>query len=138
MEYNMYALKPEVGQWYRHLDKGEVFLVVGVDEDAGTIEMQSFGGDVDEVELDSWDAMPLARAEQPEDWTGPVDDVERDDLGYADAEAVLPNLTQPPEPLGIEAWDDTRNGAIDLVVEEEERAPAELVAPELGSQKPPR
>jgi hypothetical protein len=134
----MYALKPEVGQWYRHLDKGEVFLVVGVDEDTGTIEMQSFGGDVDEIDRDSWDAMPLARAEQPEDWTGPVDDVERDDLGYADAEAVLPNLTQPPEPLSIEAWDDTRNGAIDLVVEEEERAPEEFVVPERGSQKPPR
>jgi hypothetical protein len=54
------------------------------------------------------------------------------------AEAVLPNLTQPPEPLGIEAWDDMHNSAIDLVVEEEEPAPAQFVAPERGSKKPPR
>ena len=134
MNTNMYVLEPVVGQWYRHLDKGEVFLVVGVDEDAGTIEMQSFGGDVDEFDRESWDAMPLARAEQPEDWTGAIDDVERDDLGYTDAEAVLPNLTQPPEPLGIEAWDDTRDGAVDLVVNEEEEA-ADVVASEPPSGK---
>jgi hypothetical protein len=66
-----------------------------------------------------------------------MDDVERDDLGYADAEAVPPNQTQAPEPLGIEAWDDTRNGAIELG-EEEEPAPAAFVAPGRGLQNSPR
>lgn len=134
----MSAVKPQVGEWYRHLDKGEPFRVVGLDEDEGTIEMQYFDGDVDVIDRESWGTLPLVRAEQPEDWTGPVDDVERDDLGYADVEAVLPNLTQPPMPLGIEAWDDTRNGAIDLAVDEEEAAPSGLPGSEPPSREPPR
>jgi len=102
--------RPEVGQWYRQADKDELFQVVGVDEDAGTIETQTFDGDLDEIEVESWDLLPLARAEPPEDWTGPMDDIERDDLGNADVEPVEANWTQPPEPLAVEAWDDTRGG----------------------------
>ena len=102
--------KPEIGRWYGHLDKGEVFQVVGLDEEGGTVEMQFFGGDLDEVDLDSWDELPLALVETPEDETGPMDELEREDLGYADAEAIAANWTQPPAPLGIQAWDDTRDG----------------------------
>ena len=46
--------KAEIGQWYQHLDKDELFLVTGVDDESGTIELQYFGGDLDEIDLDSW------------------------------------------------------------------------------------
>ncbi len=72
---------PRIGQWYRHLDKGESFVVTGVDEAASTVETQSFDGDLDEVELESWAALSIAPIEPPEDWTGPVDSVAPDDLG---------------------------------------------------------
>ena len=74
---------PEIGHWYAHRDKGQIFQVVAYDEDEGWVEIQDFDGDVDEVDLDTWFAMPLDEAEAPEDWTGPVDDVQPDDLGYA-------------------------------------------------------
>src|SRR5579872_6380577 len=122
----MNALQPEVGQWYRHLDKGEAFAVIDIDDDAGTIDVQSLYGDLDEIDRYSWGVMALARTEPPEDWTGPVDDVERDDLGYSDVGAEPPSLMQPPAPFGIEEWDDTRSGAID--VDEDEPAPGALVA----------
>jgi len=32
---------PRIGQWYRHLDKGESFLVIGYDERTGTAEIQT-------------------------------------------------------------------------------------------------
>ena len=102
--------KPEIGQWYQRLDKGELFQVAGIDEDAGTIELQSFSGDLDEIEADSWDELSPAVAEPPEDWTGPMDDIESDDLGFSDTEPRGMNWTQPQEPLGFEAWDDTRDG----------------------------
>lgn len=76
---NMTArLIPEVGHWYAHRDKGAMFQVVAVDEDGGWVEIQDFDGDVDEVDLDAWFAMQIDHAEAPEDWTGPVDDVESD------------------------------------------------------------
>jgi hypothetical protein len=117
--------KPEIGRWYGHLDKGEVFQVVGLDEEEGTVEMQFFGGDLDEVDLDSWDELPLALVETPEDETGPMDEFERDDLGYPDVEATAANWMQPPSPLGIPAWDDTRDG---VAAEASEEANEEVEA----------
>lgn len=76
--------KPIVDQWYRHLDKGESFRVVAIDEDARTVELQDFDGDIEEIELDDWYGMDVEPIDPPEDCTGPLDDVERDDLGYTD------------------------------------------------------
>ena len=112
--------EPEIGHWYRHLDKGEVFQVVGFDEASSTIEIQSLGGDLDEIDTDSWSTLPLAPTEPPEDSSGAMDDVEREDLDYVDTESAAANWTQPPAPLGIEAWDDTRNSTSDELAEQDE------------------
>jgi hypothetical protein len=77
-------LEPVVGNWYVHLDKGEPFRVVAIDEEARTIEIQHFDGDIEECDVDEWRAMDLELGEEPEDWTGPVDDVQADDLGYTE------------------------------------------------------
>lgn len=76
--------KPSVAQWYRHLNKGQEFQVTAVDEADRTVEIQHFDGDVEELEFDEWYAMDVEPIETPEDWTGPMDDVERDDLGYTE------------------------------------------------------
>lgn len=76
----------EIGQWYLHRDKGEMFRVTGYDDGSRTIEIQTFGGDVDEIDADGWYAMPLELAAEPEDWTGPLDDAETDDLGSSETE----------------------------------------------------
>lgn len=77
--------KPIIDQWYRHLDKGESFRVVAIDDDARTVEIQDFGGDVEEIDLEDWHVMAIEPIEPPEDWTAPMDDIERDDLGYTDS-----------------------------------------------------
>lgn len=76
--------KPIVNQWYRHLDKGQQFQVTAFDEDEGTVETQHFDGDVEELDLENWFQFEIEPIAPPEDWTGPVDDVERDDLGYTE------------------------------------------------------
>ena len=75
---------PVVGQWYEHLDKGQKFEVISLDEDVGTVEIQYFDGDLDELDLDTWYELEIQLSEQPEDWTGPVDNVAKDDLGYTE------------------------------------------------------
>jgi hypothetical protein len=77
-------LEPVVGNWYVHLDKGTPFQVVSIDEQARTIELQHFDGDLEECDFEEWRAMDLELGEEPEDWTGPVDDIEKDDLGYTE------------------------------------------------------
>ncbi|MGD8429127.1 MAG: hypothetical protein PVH31_01865 [Ectothiorhodospiraceae bacterium] len=77
-------LEPVVGQWYWHHDKGQPFVVVSVNGDAA-VEIQHFDGDVEEVDLEAWREMDIELGEPPEDWTGPADDLETDDLDYTDA-----------------------------------------------------
>jgi hypothetical protein len=105
--------RPEIGQWYAHRDKGAVFQVVGYDDRTRSIEIQEFEGDLDEIDADTWDTLPLERSEPPEDWTGPVDDVEKDDLGYSDNESKPLEWAQPLEArtVEVEDWGDTEAGA---------------------------
>ncbi len=100
--------RPEIGQWYLHRDKGEMFRVTGYDDAARTVEIQNFDGDVDEIDADTWAALALERAAQPEDWTGPLDDVEVDDLGYAETGMRAADWAEPLQPFQPqpEAWED--------------------------------
>ena len=77
-------LPPIVGNWYSHRDKGALFQVVALDEDAGTVEIQEFDGGLDEIDLEEWRSLAVDTAAQPEDWGGPLDDVEPDEFGYTD------------------------------------------------------
>jgi len=73
-------LDPIVLNWYRHLDKGQEFRVVAVDEDAATVDLQYFDGTLDTVDLDAWYELDIEAIEPPEDWSGSLD-IERDDYG---------------------------------------------------------
>ena len=75
-------LDPVEGSWYHHLDMGQDFMVVDVNEREGTVDIQHFDGDIEELEMEEWEEMDLEEIEPPEDWTGPLDDLESDDLSY--------------------------------------------------------
>jgi hypothetical protein len=93
-------LKPVVSQWYRHLNKGQQFYVTALDEAEGTVELQHFDGDLEEMDIDDWHAIAVEPIEQPEDWTGPVDDIERDDLGYSETDMTSQDWQEPLEEKG--------------------------------------
>lgn len=93
-------LRPEVGLWYSHRDKGQLFQVVAVDEDEGVVEIQDVDGDVDEIELDGWPSLQIDRAAAPEDATGPVDDFDPDDSGdSAESDSPSRNWRAPLDEL---------------------------------------
>ena len=62
-----------------------------------------------EIDEDAWGSLPLEFAEAPEDWTGPIDDVEPDDLGYSETAMTENDWSAPLQPLATagEAWEDT-------------------------------
>ena len=72
----MVAPRPRIGDWYRS-NGGELFEVVAVDDDDGTIDIQYFDGTVEEMDLEDWEAQSedglIEAAEPPEDWSGSVD-----------------------------------------------------------------
>jgi hypothetical protein len=92
------AVKPRIGQWYERTDTGDVFQVTGLDEDDRTIEIQSFDGDVDEIESPVWAGLPLEPAAPPEDWMVPVEDMDAQDLACSQAQRILEN------PLALEQY----------------------------------
>ena len=68
-----------VGQWYKHLDKGDTFVVTGYDEKSHSIETQGANGDLDEIDEETWNILPLEVAAPSEDWTEAKDAVEADE-----------------------------------------------------------
>jgi hypothetical protein len=101
-------LSPIVGNWYQPMNKGQAFAVVGIDEDAGVIEIQHYDGDVAEVEMTAWDTLDLELAEPPEDWTAPMDNVDVDDMGYTDTQMEASDWPRPLQEIqtsGEEGWE---------------------------------
>ncbi len=74
-------MDPVIGVWYRDSESGRLFEVVAIDEDDGTVEVQYFESEVEEIDIDSWYELTLEPAAEPEDWSGPFDDLVSDDFG---------------------------------------------------------
>jgi hypothetical protein len=66
-------IDPIIDEWYQRDDTQEKFVVTDYDERAGTIEIQTAAGDLDELDLETWRSLPLALADQPQDWTEVMD-----------------------------------------------------------------
>lgn len=87
--------EPIIGNWYRHLDKGQSFQVVAVDEETGTIELQHFDGDLEEVDRETWMTLPIQPIEEPENWSGAFDIGEVDDLGTEVTDTAAGDWSEP-------------------------------------------
>ncbi len=75
---------PIVGSWYWDIEHSLQFEIVASDvgtEDghSGTIEIQYFDGEVEELDLDEWYNMQVVSISAPKDWTGPYE-VDKDEF----------------------------------------------------------
>ncbi len=109
---------PIVTTWYQHLDKGQKFQVVAVDNNENSIDIQYFDGDIEEIDIDDWYLMELEQIESPEDISGALDVSEVDDLGASitdtspsdwDAPAQQPKLSGSEEMLAETIGSDGLN-----------------------------
>ena len=73
------------GQWYLARASGDIFQVVSLDAEDGSLEQQYTDGALDEMSLDEWAASGLSACDQPGDWVGSFDDLESDDIGMPEA-----------------------------------------------------
>ncbi len=101
MASNIPMVKPIIGNWYQDPIEGLYFEVVAVDSDSGDIEVQYSGGEVGEIDRESWSLLYLSPAAPPEDanaafgfsgaedwnadyasgsgnWNNPLDEIEPD------------------------------------------------------------
>ncbi len=61
----MSGIKACEGQWYTDRSHHDFFLVIGIDESDGLIDVRDRYGDIDEFDLDEWDAMDLVLCAAP-------------------------------------------------------------------------
>jgi Family of unknown function (DUF6763) len=101
-----------VGQWYLRPDTHETFQLIDWDDQSGTARVQMCDGNLDEIDEDSWRALSPEPVEAPEDWTGPLDNLESGDLDEF--------LSEPDEPPDEVYFRDDREPWEILMVEEEE------------------
>ncbi len=87
-------IKPKVGEWYIDLETQKEFEVVAID--SGTIEIQYYDGDLTEVDLENWKEMLLQSAPAPEDWSGPYDEIDDEDIDDGEVEAIHPEHWENP------------------------------------------
>jgi hypothetical protein len=83
------------GQWYRSPSSGVIFQIVSIDEDDQSIAIQHADGSLEETHFDEWVEDGLESCEQPEDWVGPFDDLESDDIGLPETR-VEPHGSEVP------------------------------------------
>jgi hypothetical protein len=77
--------RPQIGDWYRRLDKGEAFQVIDVDQTSGEIEIQSFDGELDSFDVSEWEQLSVEPTAAPQDWTGALEEVDPDDVTEDDS-----------------------------------------------------
>jgi hypothetical protein len=100
-------IEPVVGNWYKRIDDDHPFRVVEIDEDEDTVTVQHFDGDLEAIDSSAWFDMDIEIAEEPEDWTGPVDDVDDEDLTYTETSAEESGWRKAPARRRTkEQWED--------------------------------
>jgi hypothetical protein len=86
---------PIISNWYCHLDKGQRFRVVAIDEKTKTVQVQDFDGNLDEYEMESWYQLEIEPCEAPENWSGPLDIGNVDDLGTDITDTRISDWNEP-------------------------------------------
>jgi hypothetical protein len=89
--------QPVIGMWYWDFLLKKNFEVVALDEREGTVEIQYFEGEVEELEHDMWYQRRVVAVPPPEDWSGPYE-VDKEEF------YLLKNEENHPE-----SWDSPLN-----------------------------
>ena len=85
--------RPSVGNWYKDIEYNTIFEVVAKDEDEGSVEIQYYDGEIEELDLDLWYQLDLKYIAEPDDWSGPYELSKEDHP--SDDEAIHPEDWSP-------------------------------------------
>lgn len=76
---------PNIGDWYKNQENYSTFEVVALDEKGQYVEIQHFGGEIEELDLETWYELELISIPAPEDSSGPYE-IPKEDISYSDHE----------------------------------------------------
>ena len=79
-------IQPTIGEWYKTVDDN-AFEVVAFDDNDGSIEIQYADGDVEELDVDTWEEMVAGPVEPSEEWSAGFDNLGNDE--YRDVDIAV-------------------------------------------------
>lgn len=106
-------LDPLIDQWYRHRDKGQQFYVTATDMENDAIEVQHFGGDLEEFTFGEWMDLDIELSEEPENWSGAIDIGDPDDYGTGITDTGKPDWDEPLVEIRSREGDEDETGEND-------------------------
>ena len=71
-------IQPVPEQWYHNIDDAVLFEVLSVDNDM--IEIQHHDGEVEEINMETWEELELELIENPQDWIDNSEDMNSDNF----------------------------------------------------------
>jgi hypothetical protein len=98
--------EPVAGQWYENIDENESFRVLSVDEDSELIEIEYLDGDIEELDLDTWQEFDLDKIDQPEGWSGADDDDEDEKEKKEEKDELEETWEEDEDDEDDEDWDE--------------------------------
>ena len=69
---------PNIGEWFIDKHSNQLFEIVAIDEQGGSIEIQYVDGELSEFDRESWASQELEPAAAPEDWSASYELVQED------------------------------------------------------------
>jgi hypothetical protein len=98
---------PQIGRWYQDQDSGQVFEIVALDVDEGTIQAQYLDGEITDFDIEAWALMALSPAAEPEDWRcafelDPETSVDSDSVAHPLQWGSPLNRIEPEAMVGID------------------------------------
>ena len=64
---------PQVGEWYMDVQSGATFEVVALDAQNQLVETQHIDGEISEYDIESWRQLRLVAVAEPDDWRNPFE-----------------------------------------------------------------
>jgi len=98
--------EPVAGQWYENIDENESFRVLRVDEDSELIEIEYLDGDLEELDLDTWQELDLDKIDQPEGWSAAEEEEEEEEEKVKEEKDELEETWDEDEDDDDEDWDE--------------------------------
>ena len=98
--------EPVAGQWYENIDENESFRVLSVDEDSELIEIEYLDGDLEELDLDTWQELDLDKIDQPEGWSAAEEEEEEEEEKVKEEKDELEETWDEDEDDDDEDWDE--------------------------------
>jgi len=88
---------PRIGEWYEHLHENDLLRVLDTNLDRETVTVQRLDGNLEEIDLDEWNGMPLESIDPPDDEVDAEDDVQIDELEEPELSLDEEGLSGPEE-----------------------------------------